>query len=527
MIRAVTRLAGVGIAVLSGFLVASDGSVANAGPTAVAAADVEFVEVCLGPSGRPDKQKVVSLPKRAAMRLIERGKATAGPCTPATLVCNGDKVRVGCGEVATMRADAILQSEQEEEINALVLKDEGPRLPIDDRTSVPPRPSVMGQCIDDAYAQEAEVGYAYAIAQNGQLADTGAGGFAVAPWEDDPSVVMTEATRMTIASVSKPITAVAVMKMLEQFPALGLDDPFYPLIAGKFGGPFFFGDGTIADIPGPGVDQVTIRHLLTHRSGLKPGLGCGFAKLGTLLAIGVVGTPGSTYDYENSNFCLLREVVEQVTGIDYVDYVEANILQPMGIAAMSCEEDDVEPARYYNTIQGPGTTFGDYVGTCSAYGWYASAIDLARFLANVRFNTVLTQASQDAMLGDCPNPGDTGDYCLGWMRRDTTIGLHHLHNGDWFTGDPCAPSGGDIGGIVVVPSECRKGFNGTIMQLPLGIDASLLVNTREGTNFNPGLKSEVTILRECFKQAFLDANPGSVVVGGAQGSARSGVGATR
>jgi hypothetical protein len=101
------------------------------------------------------------------------------------------------------------------------------------------------------------------------------------------------------------------------------------------------------------------------------------------------------------------------------------------------------------------------------------------------------------------------------MRRDTTIGLHYLHNGDWFTGDSCAPNG-DPGNIGVIPSQCKKGFNGAIMQLPLGIDATLLVNTREGTNFNPGLKSEVTILRECFKEAFLDANPGVVVPGIAQ-----------
>ena len=517
--RVVALLVGASIALTFLFTPSSEGRAGNSAPPPGSAAfgGVEFVEICLGPSRRPDKQKTLRLPKRAAERLIRRGKATLGACEPVTLVCNGDTAEVSCGEVATLREDAILRSEQEEEINALVLKDEGPRLPIDDVTSVPPRPSVMGQCIDAAYAQEAEVGYAYAIAQNGQLAESGAGGAAVAPWEAGPTVPMTATTAMTIASVSKPITAVAVMKMLEQNPGMTVDDPFYPLIAGKFDGLFFFGDGTIIDIPGPGVDQVTLRNLLTHLSGLKTGLGCGAGKLEKLLAIGVVGTPGSTsdYDYENSNFCLLREVIEQVTGGDYIDYVQANILQPMGITEMSCEKDAVDPARYYNTIQDPGTTFGDYVSSCSAYGWYASAVNLARFLAHFRFNTVLSPASQDQMLGDCPNPGDTGGYCLGWMRRDTTIGLHHLHNGDWFTGDSCAPSG-DPGNIGVIPSECRKGFNGTIMQLPLGIDASLLVNTREGTNFNPGLKSEVTILRECFKEAFLDANPGVIVPGIAQ-----------
>jgi CubicO group peptidase (beta-lactamase class C family) len=516
--RVVALLVGATITLTFAVSLPSQGRAGNSAspPGSAAFTGVGFVEICLGPSRRPDKQKTLRLPKKAAERLIRQGKATLGACEPVTLVCSGEKAQVGCGELATLREDAILQSEQEEEISTLVLKDEGPRLPIDDVTSIPPRPSAMGQCIDDAYAQEAEVGYAYAIAQNGILADKGAGGWAVAPWESGPSLAMTETTRMTIASISKPITAVSVMKMLEQYPGIGLDDPFYPLIADKFSGPFYFGDGTMVDVPGPGVDQVTLRNLLTHRSGLKTGLGCGFGNLTKLLAIGVVGTPGTTYDYENSNFCLLREVIEQVTGVDYIDYVEANVLHPMGITDMSCEQDDVDPARYYNTIQQPGTTFGDYVNSCGAYGWYASAVDLAQFLANFRFNAVLTQASQDRLLGECPNPGDPTGYCLGWISSDTTIGLHHWHNGDWFTGDPCAPSG-DLGDIGVIPSACRKGFNGTIMQFPLGIDATLLVNTREGTNFNPGLKSEVTILRECFKEAFLDANPGVIVPGVAQG----------
>ena len=317
--RAIALLVGAGVVLTSVFTPSSQARAGDPAspPGDTAAGRVEFVEICLGPSRRADKQKTLRLPQRAAERLIRHGKATLGACEPVTLVCNGDRMQVGCGEVATLRADAILQSEQEEEISALVLKDEGPRLPVDDITSVPPRPSVMGACIDDAYAQEAEVGYAYAIAQNGQMAESGAGGWAVAPWESGPSLAMTEATRMTIASVSKPITAVAVMKLLEQNPGIGLDDPFYPLIAGKFGGPFVFGDGTIVNIPGPGVGQVTLRNVLTHRSGLKTGLGCGFSNLAKLLAIGVVGTPGTTYDYENSNFCLLCEVVEQVTGQNF------------------------------------------------------------------------------------------------------------------------------------------------------------------------------------------------------------------
>jgi hypothetical protein len=43
--------------------------------------------------------------------------------------------------------------------------------------------------------------------------------------------------------------------------------------------------------------------------------------------------------------------------------------------------------------------------------------------------------------------------------------------------------------------------------MPLGFDAAVLVNTRAGAAPNPGLKSEVTILRECYTEAFEQANP--------------------
>ncbi len=460
-----------------------------------------LVTICLGPAGSDDRSEL-RVPAPIARLLVRLHWATRGPCV-VRLTCAGVPTSLGCGEVIDLDDGQIPVSELSEELEFTALGPGEPEIFID-LTSVPPRASQMGACIDDAYDQEAEVGYAWAIAKDGAIADSGAGGFARAPWEPvSPSVPMTPVQSMTIASISKPITAVATMLLLEEEPGIDLDDPFYPLIADELGGLYFLENGVLLSVPGPGVDQVTIRNLLTHRSGLKTGIGCGASKLITLLGVGVVGTPGSTEDYENSNFCLLREVIEAVSGMDYVDYVQTRVLQPMGIAA-SCMPQPVDPTLYYNTIQDPGKAWGDYTASCSAYGWTASAEQLALFLAGVRLDTVLTQATREQMLGDCPTAGGTDDKCLGWLRSTKVVGEHSYHNGDWYTGDFCK---GTPGGLSLQPSECKKGFNGTIMRFPLGIDASLLVNTVGGTGLNPGLKSEVSILRECFKEAFLDANP--------------------
>lgn len=438
----------------------------------------EFIEVCAGPPGRADRQRTVRLPRQAAEKKIAKGLATLGACELEGILAEVEEAR-------------ILNSQEAEDTSLRFLEKTHCPACEDIAAGRPPLPRVMGACIDAKYAQETEVGYAYSIFQGGSHAFSGAGGSARAPWEvDAPDVAMTPDTRMTIASVSKALTAVAVMRLIQE-NGIGLDTPFYDLVEESFiQGPVFFAEGEIGFIPGPGVENVTIQNLLQHRSGLKTGLGCG--KLEKILAIGTVGQPGVTYDYENSNFCFLRKVIEAETGMDYVDYVTSQVLAPAGVVDMSCEPDAVEPALYYNTIESPGFLWGGYTNSCSAYGWYASARALGSFLGILRSAAVLTDITKDTMFTTC----GANDYCLGWITKDDGIGMHSYHNGDWIDGNPCD----DV-------DQCKRGYNGTVMRLAQGIDAALLVNTRGGTGVNPGLKSEVTILRECFAEAFVDANP--------------------
>jgi CubicO group peptidase (beta-lactamase class C family) len=459
------------------------------GGSAVAAsgASTGGAVLCLPSSTNPSNGRTITVPWSVAWYYLIRG-ATLGPCP----TCDARRPGLTCDESTALAEHEEQLSEASEDLAARVIPDTGDPLPIAPNAK-PPDPRLMGACIDEAYAGEAEVGYSWAIARDGALGASGAGGWARAPWEAvSPSVPMAADRRMTIASVSKTITAVAVMKLIEETPGLDLDDPFYPLVEDQFSGLFFDVEGVLVDIPGPGLETVTLRNLLTHRSGLTPGLGCG--KLTQILGLGVVGTPGTTYDYENSNYCILREVVESVSGQSYQSYVLANVLTPMGITEMSCEVEDTDPTLYYNTILNPGTSWGDFA-SCSAYGWYASAVDLVRFLVHFRLDTVLSDASAQRMLQECPDPGGTSGYCLGWQRSTGgAIGTHHWHSGDFFK----KYCGGD----------CNKGVNSTMMRLPQGIDAAVLVNTRAGNAPNPGLKSEVTILRDCYAEAFQAANGG-------------------
>jgi CubicO group peptidase (beta-lactamase class C family) len=278
-------------------------------------------------------------------------------------------------------------------------------------------PKKMESYLKEELTKKGAVGFSYAIVQSGQLIKSGAQGWARAPWEaKQPNIALTTTKRMTVASISKPITAVAVMKLVEQ-KKLSLDSKFYPLIKDKF------------PKAGKGVENVTIRQLLNHKSGLKPGIGCG-DNLPNLLLQGTPWDDGIR-PYENSNFCLLREVIEKVSGQNYVNYV-----------------------------------WGDFSKTCSAYGWSASAIDLAKFLAYVRYHKVLSKPTTDQMLSEG----------LGWQKTVGTRGTYYQHGGDWIGPE-------------------KKGFTGVIMHFPDNIDAVLLVNTRGDFN-------KTTLLKNAYEAAF-------------------------
>jgi CubicO group peptidase (beta-lactamase class C family)/D-alanyl-D-alanine dipeptidase len=130
-----------------------------------------------------------------------------------------------------------------------------------------------------------------------------------------------------VASISKLVTATAVMVLVEQ-ARLELDAPvtrylpeFRP--ANPFGG------------------EVTLRHLLGHRAGLvrespvghyfdpsEPGLA---ATVRSLNDTALVHAPGSAFKYSNPGFAVLGAVVERVTGRPFADAAHELVLAPLGL----------------------------------------------------------------------------------------------------------------------------------------------------------------------------------------------------
>src|SRR5262249_24150589 len=128
-----------------------------------------------------------------------------------------------------------------------------------------------------------------------------------------------------LGSISKPISVTAVMTLFDQ-GKFKLDDRVKKFL------PAFTGDGR---------DEVTIRHLLTHVSGLpdqlanKNDLRKKHAPL-TEFAEQTIGTrlnftPGTKYQYSSMGILLAARIAELVSKTDILTHVDSKVFQPLGM----------------------------------------------------------------------------------------------------------------------------------------------------------------------------------------------------
>ena len=132
-------------------------------------------------------------------------------------------------------------------------------------------------------------------------------------------------TKFDIGSINKDFTAVAILQLAEK-GLLNLDDKI-----GKY----------LNQFPKDVLEKVTIRQLLTHTSGfgdyfMIPGV---IPKLPELTTVDkIIATfkeepllfePGTDRQYSNAGFAVLGAVIENISGTNYFDYVDKNILAPL------------------------------------------------------------------------------------------------------------------------------------------------------------------------------------------------------
>jgi uncharacterized protein (TIGR03437 family) len=246
-------------------------------------------------------------------------------------------------------------------------------------------------------------GYAYAVALNGTVIANGEG-FARGPNESqNPNVPYTPDVRMNLASVSKAITGIALEVLLQQNPKYTLDTPFWPLIQNK------------VPTPDPSVETVTLRNLAEMKSGMVQQADEGplnppapstdiWSYLTSYLSQPLTGTPGVTYFYSNTNFTILQGVIEEVSGMDYVDYVTQNVLVPAGIDPTifnaTPDPQNIATLQYSGPQDARPGNYWTPLTFVAAGGWISSVRELIKLLIAMRGTKLLPAGTVTEMFND-------------------------------------------------------------------------------------------------------------------------------
>ena len=285
-------------------------------------------------------------------------------------------------------------------------------------------------------------GAAMAVVRDGRLIVARGYGYA------DGETRMQPDHRFRIASVSKPITAAAVLKLIEE-GRLDLSDRavdrFGSLLDGLELADDRFGSITVAhllyhtagwdreQVPDPMFNQAQIMETLRLRA--PP---TAQQILRWLARRSLQFTPGSRFAYHNLTYLVLGRIIEQVTGQSYGDYIQQSIFAPSGIKsaalARSLREDRLpnEVAYFYQgrratSIFDPAeqvsVPYGGMGGALepmdSHGGWVMSAPDMARFGASVDGESTFAELLSAEMRARLARDAGAG-YGAGWFLNPPT-----------------------------------------------------------------------------------------------------------
>jgi CubicO group peptidase (beta-lactamase class C family) len=258
-------------------------------------------------------------------------------------------------------------------------------------------------------------GLSYALVDGDEVVASGAWG------SDGFGRPMTPRTPVGFGSVSKPVTATAVLRLVGS-GTVGLDDP----VIGHL--PWF----RLADQDH--AERITVRHLLEQTSGIPARDGYLRADRGDnaphairrwvqeLADVEPTAAPGERHQYSPANATVLAAMIEEVTVLSFSDYLRREVFTPLEMADAVADARDAQrmPSGheyYFGTVRESERIF-DTSGL--AYGYLAGSVtDLAHLAVplldhgryrNTRF---LAENTVAAMRHGGPR-ATCGRYPLGW-----------------------------------------------------------------------------------------------------------------
>ncbi len=278
--------------------------------------------------------------------------------------------------------------------------------------------------------------------------------------------------RFRIASISKPVTSVAIMKLIEE-GKLSLDDRV-------FGEEGILGQDYTSH--SPETEEVTVRHLLTHTAGkvwsnrkddpmfARPELSHHELIAWTLKKKPLARSPGTEYAYSNFGYCILGRVIEKITGSPYVRYVKKSILEPCGadgfaLAGNTKEERKPNEAVYYSRNSTSAYTM-QVTRMDSHGGWIARAEDLLQFALKTDGRTSPADIlKKETILCMLKRTGPNKNYGFGWG-VNTAGNWWHMGSLPGTASILASTSGGWSWAVLVNTRSREKEFTKALDRLP-------------------------------------------------------------
>jgi len=248
-------------------------------------------------------------------------------------------------------------------------------------------------------------------------------------------------TLFALASVSKPVTAAAVMAAIDD-GHFGLDDVVVDLL------PEFNADTDLTAIPALEHLRplITVRHLLAHTSGLPESAGTREEVYGggrtldeltdAMCGLPLQSAPNEVLRYSNVGYAVLARLTERHTGREFWDQVATRVLRRMDLSGIVARPSPVEsgriatvrdaanpdtPVESYNSPywRDLAIPWGGYFGTPRALASFVAA-----FLPSQRGSSPLSPSSMAAMTTDQADgmPGGVESGKIDWPAASWGLG---------------------------------------------------------------------------------------------------------
>ena len=277
------------------------------------------------------------------------------------------------------------------------------------------------------------VGHAFSIAYQGVSYNGGDAVGLARTSSDEPETDQSPNKESHVASVSKPITAIALLRLLDE-QGVSPYEPVHPYLPSNWK-------------LGAGVELLTFADFLKHESGFAQNdVGNSYANL----RIGIDTDVGvKTFSYSNANYGLMRVLIPGLLGIDPVDYPEFSSPSLMASAfilhvqalyesidvEIGCASSDPEPTIQYKFPypNDSGYLEPDRWEICGDVGWFIDSNEIAAVMAHLRNSQALLPAAvRGTMQQDFLGFMDPANYLPPLSNAiNGSLGLNFMHGGDW------------------------------------------------------------------------------------------------